>query len=613
MRLKNYLIFALLGGLCANLGAVEKKLAYSKSVGVTIYVTSDTSQWCQDQLQLRMVADNDEVFQGKAVGKLVKKLGALFKRECKKAASLTLEGVSKAGDLLYSGEAEKSALWALTEAEQSVGNSSSIVANNTSSNNKNATSVNSNTSQLSTGYSSNNLASRKTESKSKRTSHKTSFLRSGSRVGLFPEAKEEIMISGLSLDCSIRVFDLESSQFDAEDLFFKVGKGFKCRDGYLTGKGDFWITEEDGSKLISINTRVIRGILFADYSFTNSAAVAVKQFESDGKRHLITWDGKNNGQGTYALAVHSIANYQHSGITLKTWSWDNNLILTDIAPLDLTNRKKINSVRKKLNKFSQEHYDSKVEKSWRSTSYKKTYLAVSDIYDYPKYSAYLISDGMEYLSTRKKWTKLKYINHVSNRIKQEKKEKRLAAAKLKRLQKKLDAALKDYQNAKIQARSEFKSELKNIGFVQRGGYVFAEIKPPPTVDDVEGYYSISSYKLKPSQVSLRSAWDSFLYRKEASEKAVSSRYYMLKVADHKIEWPDSYIQDFRDESGEDVVDGWVIVNAAVYASEGDDGLMPELEVFKTYQCKQDQCKELESDRFLIDYIFKRKSKEANNG
>ncbi len=589
MKLKFYFILALIAGLSFSSSALEKKLAYSKSVGVTIYVISETSDWCQDALQLKMVADTDDVFQGKAVTGLVKKLGALFKRECPKASSLTLEGVSKSGEWLYSGDAEKAQAWALS----SVDDGSDLESNN----------------QVSQLASSSMPAEDSSRDQSVGSTSSAAFLKSDHKVSTFPNDKEQSLIKGLTLNCQIKLFGLESSRFVEQDLFFKTGKGFRCDRGFLKGKGSLSIVEEDGNSLMRIKIQVIEGVLFSDYSLKNGVAVAVRQLKIDGEPKLITWNGKNDARGDYALAQHGFAKYSNSDVTFNVWNWERNLILTSIPNQSLRSKRKVSGIRKRLSSFAMTHYESQVKESYWSKSTKKTYLAISDVYDYPNYSSYVLEDGMEYSRQRKRWAKMEYTNHALKRYKQEQEEKRLAAEKRRRFKKQLEIAQNKYETMKRNAIIEMRKTLKEKDFASRAGYVFARVAAPPTIDDMSEYHSPSYWDFEVRSESLSSAWDEFLYKKQATDYPIGEGFYLLEVANNKIVWPENYDRDFHEDSVEKIVNGWVIASADIYAEEVDNQVLPSLKVKSFYPCKEAICNELKSDKFIINYLYNRKQED----
>lgn len=72
--------------------AAAKRLAYSKNYGVEIYAEEQDSQWCREQLDLRLKGDAESSFDTAKLQTLISKLGKIIVRECPEAASASLAG-----------------------------------------------------------------------------------------------------------------------------------------------------------------------------------------------------------------------------------------------------------------------------------------------------------------------------------------------------------------------------------------------------------------------------------------------------------------------------------------------------------------------------------------
>lgn len=86
------------------------RLAYSQRLGVEVFAESESGSWCQDEVELRLVAEQASFFEA-AHRDLLIKVGAVLAQECGKAASATINGETKDGTPVYEGMASAASGW----------------------------------------------------------------------------------------------------------------------------------------------------------------------------------------------------------------------------------------------------------------------------------------------------------------------------------------------------------------------------------------------------------------------------------------------------------------------------------------------------------------------
>lgn len=91
----------------------QHRLAFSKRLGVEILAEMQNGHWCREALDLEVRARDRQLFVGESFNGLMRQVGGLIEKDCPKAKTALLKGMSADGSTaVYQGSASKARHWA---------------------------------------------------------------------------------------------------------------------------------------------------------------------------------------------------------------------------------------------------------------------------------------------------------------------------------------------------------------------------------------------------------------------------------------------------------------------------------------------------------------------
>lgn len=94
------------------------RLAYSRDDGVEVMVRLRDGEWCNQALELRLIAEQPSVFTAKNLQPLIKSLSDLVRRDCRLVRYFAIAGLQKgSSEKIYRAEAAYANAWFIVELQ----------------------------------------------------------------------------------------------------------------------------------------------------------------------------------------------------------------------------------------------------------------------------------------------------------------------------------------------------------------------------------------------------------------------------------------------------------------------------------------------------------------